>query len=897
MKTSLKLFLLLGIIALTLEKTLQKPLRNNQIDDEEEEEYEEEGDFTPIDTYQRRSVRIGTERGNLYKVFKYEINPMKDKDAELIVDLYMRVMQDVKLYIYTNFEDIYLDPKDGEFKDYELEFELYNMDQLVITEGDFLEEQCDIYLVFAATEVENFRTYITINLINELYEIYSLFRYTYFNNQPRTYYFHLDGFEEKKQMFIQFQSLAADPKCSIKISKDEDFEDYILNENMNELQYKNYIQLSKNQEYYIELTLDRESKQKHGFTFDVAFTFSDFDTKETVVTNFEEGYSAEVPIVVSQSVYFFIKTSNLNDDNIILRGNLVPEKITKYAYQFYDTSSPEDAAENIKKSGYEELEEEDYTSIGPDIYIKVPNHNEKVLGFRVDFNATSLNPWDTIERFYIIKVMNDPIEYQNTDLEKETLLYIKPSDFSRGNVLILSTSAIDTITFVDFARTDSDREYLEYINSYKGQFYIFDKESLPNEILLVINEEETYVELRYEFFNDVEILSNNFDSYGRLFSLDDCAKTYLMFSQENPYRNPEDQTYMYFRRVYGDGQVYFGKIYEYNNDINALFSTKYVLDNLKIYDANEEFFVKLTCTKPTYIHLIYFDSTDTFSADTGNFYPIYLDPKKAPYDERSLEMIARRIDFELELIRDFSQYNQSFTFEFQNREFNLNLKNPKVLLKATLVEDESLEFSDIKGKNLVFFKIDLDKDEFMRYESSTTLTTIPDKVLIFPFDDRFMVQTFTLKNKNDRPTLICVYNDYSAVYIHPKGGSCFYLNEKQEKVLKFQFGNLFRTWSMIGDEEYYTVFYIDDDITLDYKIEEGEDPGYHDWEEYDEDENEDFIDDEPSENQGVTKAFMNTMIFLFLIVLCIGILIILRITKFQDSGSDLAGYSLDGGIN
>ena len=160
-----------------------------------------------------------------------------------------------------------------------------------------------------------------------------------------------------------------------------------------------------------------------------------------------------------------------------------------------------------------------------------------------------------------------------------------------------------------------------------------------------------------------------------------------------------------------------------------------------------------------------------------------------------------------------------------------------------------------------------------------------------------MVQTFTIKNKNDGPSLICVYNDYSAVYIHPSGGSCFYIYENQEIVLKFQFGNLFRTWSMIGDEEYYTVFYIDNDVTLDYKIEEGEDPGYHDWEEYDEDENEDFIDDEPSENQGVTKAFMNTMIFLFLIVLCIGILIILRITKFQDSGSDLAGYSLDGGIN
>jgi hypothetical protein len=42
---------------------------------------------------------------------------------------------------------------------------------------------------------------------------------------------------------------------------------------------------------------------------------------------------------------------------------------------------------------------------------------------------------------------------------------------------------------------------------------------------------------------------------------------------------------------------------------------------------------------------------------------------------------------------------------------------------------------------------------------------------------------------------------------------------------------------------------------------------------------------------------MNTMIFLFWIILCIGILIILRITKFQDTSSDLARYSLDGGIN
>ena len=187
MKSSLKIFLLLGLIALTLEKTLEKPLRKNQDDedDEEEEEYEEEGDYTPIDTYQRRSVRIGTERGSLYKIFKYEINPMKDKDAELVIDLYMRVMQNVKMYIYTDFEDIYLDPKDGEFKDFELDYELFGVDQVISKVEDLLEKQNDIYIVFSATEVENFRTYVTINLINELYEIYSLFRYTYFNDQAR----------------------------------------------------------------------------------------------------------------------------------------------------------------------------------------------------------------------------------------------------------------------------------------------------------------------------------------------------------------------------------------------------------------------------------------------------------------------------------------------------------------------------------------------------------------------------------------------------------------------------------------------------------------------------------------------------------------------------------------
>ena len=71
---------------------------------------------------------------------------------------------------------------------------------------------------------------------------------------------------------------------------------------------------------------------------------------ETVVTNFEEGYSTEVPIVVSQSVYFFIKALNFYNDNIILKSDLVPGKISKYAYQYSDTNSPENVAEDLKES-------------------------------------------------------------------------------------------------------------------------------------------------------------------------------------------------------------------------------------------------------------------------------------------------------------------------------------------------------------------------------------------------------------------------------------------------------------------------------------------------------------------------------------------------------------------
>ena len=900
MKSPLKTLIFLLLFFVIFSKlSFKESFRQLQEEGEEEEEEYYEDDVVPIETYQRRSVRIGTQRSSISKVFHYHIYPINSPKEEsvLIIDLYTRIFSDVQMYIYTDLEDIYYDPRTKTYKDAIYETELYNLDQVIITEGDFLNEESDIYIVFCAPEVENFRTYITINFNNELYEVYNIFRYTYYNEEPKVYYFHLVAYEETRYMYIQFQSLTNDPNCTIQIYQDADFEEsekeYIMKEN----QFSDTIQLKRNKDYYVILTLDRVRTSSHGYYFDVAFSFSQYETP--IVIDFEEGFSQEFPVLVNQTLYYFVDVSDHQGENIIIRGNSVGDKIKKYSYAFYKESSPSNAAKVFSKSDFSKLKENYYTFVGGDVYIKVPRNDKskKIMGFAIEFGNYPLNAWDTIEIFYMLKILKDAVSYGEYQLEGETLLFVSPSNFEDNNdILIISTSSLNAISFVDFEKEETDESILEYLTIYKTQFYIFDKKILPNEILLVINEEETYCEFKYKFFNDVVLFSNKFDSYGRLFSLDDCSKTYLMISEENPYRSEEDKTYLFFRKVYGDSQIFFGNVYEYNNEIDALFLNKYVYDDLIIYDANEEFFVKMTCNTPSNVHLIYFDSTDTFTADTGNFYPVYLDSKKKPYDERALEMVARKFDFELELLRDHSQYVQSFTFTFQEREFYIDLKNPKTFLGATLTEQESLEFSDIKGKNLVFFKMDLEEDEYDRYEEAVTLNQIPEnKVLVFPFTNRLMVQTFTLNNKSDRSALVCIYNDYSSVYIHPRGGSCFYLHEDEKRVLTFQFGNLFRVWSMVADEEFYTVISVDENIILDYKIEEGEDPGYDDSDEFDEEEEGD--PEEYADESAISASVMNTLILLFLIVLCSGILVVLRINKYNDPASDMAKYSLDGGIN
>ena len=887
----IKIYILITLTIIAYEKILFSQSNRNLQESEEEEYYDDE--YVPIETYQRRSIRIGTERGSVYKIFKYFISPIKGQKTNLTIDFYSRVEDDVTLYIYTDEEDIYYDPKNKVFKDSIYEEQCYNQDQIIITEGDFLSEEGYIYLVFSAPEVGDFNTYITLSLENELYEVFYIFRYTYYNNEAKTYYFHINSHDENVNLYLQFQSLISDPDCNIKITTDDEFQNIKFSEHLTQLQYGKFISLEKGQDYYIELTLDRQRHYSHGYHFDIAFSFNKYD--DPIIIDFEEGFSEEAPIIISQDLFFFMDVSELEYDNVLIRGNYVYNKIESYSYCFYDKSSPHSAVLDFKKNDFKKLKESDFTSVASDVYLKIPRNNndkdKKILGFKVKFNATAINMYDNIEGFYMIKLLKDPLSWSNFNFENENILYLTQSDFEKNNVnvLIASTSNLNGIVILDFSKEDSDAEYLDYIPIYKNQFYIFDKKILPDELILIINEEESYCEFKHRFFNDIEILSNLFDSYGRLFTINDCGKTYLMFSQENENPSEEEKSYIYYRQVYGDAQVFFGRMYEYNNEIESLLNPKYFYESLSLFDADEEFYLKIICSKPSNIHLIYFDSTNTFTADTGNFYPIYLDSKAKPYDERALDMINRKFDFELELIKDKTQHIQSFNFEFQERNVEMNLKNPKVHFSVTMVENELLEFSEIKGKNLVFFKIDLEEEEYVRYEESIKITDVPtNKVLIFPFEERLMVQTFILKNPFDRMCLICIYNDYSSVYIHPIRGSCFYLNERETKTLNFQFGNLFRFWSSIGNEEFYTVLYVDDNIEIDYKIEEGEDPGYDDSDEFDEEEN------EPEEiNDIINPTTLNILIFIFLFLISLGIIIILRITKFNDGLSEMKSYQLD----
>ena len=86
---------------------------------------------------------------------------------------------------------------------------------------------------------------------------------------------------------------------------------------------------------------------------------------------------------------------------------------------------------------------------------------------------------------------------------------------------------------------------------------------------------------------------------------------------------------------------------------------------------------------------------------------------------------------------------------------------------------------------------------------------------------------------------------------------------------------------------------MDEDLTIDYKIEEGEDPGYDDSEE--EGEYEDPEEYPDPFGTDYDKTTMNILLFAFLIIVCFGIVVIIRITKFQDINSEMSRYTLDSG--
>ena len=84
MKSPLKTLIFLLLFFVIFSKlSFKESFRQLQEEGEEEEEEYYEDDVVPIETYQRRSVRIGTERSSISKVFHYHIYPINNPQSPI----------------------------------------------------------------------------------------------------------------------------------------------------------------------------------------------------------------------------------------------------------------------------------------------------------------------------------------------------------------------------------------------------------------------------------------------------------------------------------------------------------------------------------------------------------------------------------------------------------------------------------------------------------------------------------------------------------------------------------------------------------------------------------------------------------------------------------------------
>ena len=880
-----KFFLLLELLFLNLSQNLQQ---NRKLqDDEEEEEYEEEeyeeyeeesDDFIPIKTYQRRSLNLGQKKKSTSKIFVYHIKPKKGLSSELIIDFYRRIYDDIDFYIYTNPDDIAYDAEKQVYLNALHEANLEGSDQYIVKDEDFLKSENDLYLVFSAPNVESSTNYIFVSLTNEVYDIEDLFRYTYYNNEKKTFYFYVPP-KPEKYIYFQFQCLTAKPNSRIEIYSDEDYSKRKYSKDIKEEVYKNFFEIEQDQEYYISLNLELEDEEdeNNGHYFDIAFTFHEYD--KPIIFEYAFGESNEFPLVVPQDMYFAYDVERFQDDNILVRVPNLGDKEDKFEFAFYEADSFDDFLGDIKSSDFESVKKITSTEIYKFLLIPRNNKNQNYLIVKPFVDAVSFHDYDTVEMFYSIRLADDPITYGNFQTEKENYLYVKPEDFKNeeADVLVFTSSKPNNIEIIDFNSDSSEYYYLDYFTSYKNQFFFIEGKKLSNEIIVIFNYDYSFVEIRYRFIPNFELLEDNFPSSGRLYKIDDCSKNYFLIWPEHSFESEEDRTFIYHRVVQGQPEIEYGRIFDPNSDINSLFTAKYY-DDVMMYDGNEEALIKITCEIPSTFHLFYFSSNNEIQMKSGNYVPVYLNALLSPRVGKQVSVIEYdTMNIELELVKEESIIAQHMKFEFNEHEYELTSDNTIKTFQISNFKDEDyINIYEIKGKMLSFIKMGLKKDDYIEInEPKTYNKNVPDKILIFPFKDLKYAQIFKISNPTDESLYLCIYTDYSNVYINPKETSCQFINKGENVNYTFYLYNIYTNINPVENEKFYTAIKLDEEAIFEYSIDK----------EYKE---------ETSNNSHTVKGPHYSKRLTFYILMCVvlafGLFIIFTVKK-SDKGIDYLQFA------
>ena len=865
--------------------------RNIKEEEEEDDDYDDE--YVPIKTYQRRSINIGPTKKEVYRIFQYHLRPKKGAKCEITIDFYQRYSEEVKFYLYTDKDKIYYNPNTREFENAFLNTDLEGTDQLIIDEGDFLKEEGDIYLVFSSPYLDSKKNYLFVSLTNEVYEVDFLFRYPYYNLDIKTYYFHIDP-RPFKYLYFQFQCLScftSNPKSEFAVYTDEDFSKEIYDKTIKKPIFSDFIDI-KEKDYYVSIKLELENESDddpQNHFFDISLTFHDHP--KTILTEFIFGESEEFPVVVPQYLYFVCNIQEYHHEKLLIKLPYLIDKVDSYAYAFYSSELIDDFVDNIDDKDFKKVEtmtSYEYTNT----YALIPKTDDKVkyLVFRPYINAIAIHEHDTIEYFYSLKIIDDPVNYGNFQTERENYLYVNVNDFKKfdSDFLIFSVSKPSNLEILDFNFDNSAYYNMDYVTKYKDQFFFIEKSKLKNEIIVLFNPEEVYIEIRYQFMGSFELLNDNFATLGYIFNLNDCSKNYFLIWPGRQLGEESDRTYIFYRPVLGYPEVSFGRIFDTNNDINALFNNKYYDTESIVFDANEELLVRINCEIPSALHLMHFDSPKYLPMQYGKFVPILLNPLIIPRVEKQIIVFDEgTLNVEIEMIKNEGIIEQSFQVNFNSLDYEVNRKNSKITLQANnYEEDSSFSFYSIKGKMLTFIKIGLKKDDYILINEDTSYKNVPNKILIFPLNDLNDAQNFTIKNPVDKVIYTCIFSDYSNVYIDPTEVSCHYIDEGKTENYIFYLKNTFKNVDKSSKQTYYTAIKIDDnDISLDYKLIKN------------------FKEEIPKkkDDNEIINVNNNGIRFTLYILLCIivigGLFIMIVVKKGQKEGNEYLKFSENAGFS